>query len=139
MNGLAEETNLDFLFGKKLTQVAIGKHQLVFAFEGDLSLVVEGKLSYQITDVELEDLPQEGEDGFEEIEDLVDSEEWPEDAFSQSTRIHWLLDNEITEYEIDPEGHLYLTFSNTDQLTLFDSNPDTESYQLIAPNQHIVV
>lgn len=139
MYGLSEETDLDFILGKKLTQVTIGTERLIFSFEDDLSIVVDGRLSYQITDVDLEDLPEVSAEDEEALEDLVDSEEWPDDAFTQSTRIHWLLGSEITEFEIGSLGTLFLTFSNTDQITLFDSNTDTESYQIISPTQTLTI
>jgi hypothetical protein len=120
MYGLSKDLDLNFLNGREVVQVDIGVYQIQFAFDEDVIIYVESQFNYF--------------DG---------QEEWiwkPEPGAAQiAARTVSLLSATIQNFDRQGNGTLILTFSNGGRLTILDSSPECESYQITRPGQTIVV
>lgn len=118
MNGLSKEVDLSFLNGREVIQVAIGIHQVIFSFDEEITISVEGEFRFDST---------EG------------PSTWKPGAPQAASSAIRLLGTTIERVDGREDGTLRLTFSNRDCLTIFDNNKDFESYQISRPGATIVV
>jgi Family of unknown function (DUF6188) len=120
MYGLKKDTDLSFLNGRELTHVTIGVHQVIFGFDEDVAIAIEGEFSY-----------------FNGQDALI----WKPDPGSPHIAACTvaLLGATIKGFESHENGTLALTFSNGHRLTIPDSSKEFESYQITRPGVTIVV
>ena len=120
MYGLSKDTDLSFLNGREVEQVAIGVYQIHFGFDEDVRISVEGQFAYF--------------DG---------QEEWvwkPEPGAARiAARTVSLLGATIKTFDGKEDGTLSLAFSNGQRLTIVDNSKQYESYNITRPGQTIVV
>ena len=117
MYGLDKNKDLTFLEGKELIQICIGQHQVILRYTDDVYISIEGNF----------ELLSQDESGYERT--------LPELASSLVV----LLGAKVSETEIGDNGALDLHFSNHEILRLYDSNDNSESYEIGSPNFTIVV
>ena len=120
MHGLKKETDLRFLNGRELIQVAVGLYHTIFKFDEDISIAVEGEFRYFDGQAEWIWRPKPGSS-------LI------------AARTVTLLGATIESFESNDNGTLALTFSNGHRLILADSSKEYESYQITRPGETIVV
>ncbi len=118
MYGLDPETDVSFLSGPQLTQVAVGTYQVSLHFTESVDISIEAGARSQESSGE----PQ----SYHSLPDL-------------GCYVVGLLDQHVTTTSIGKDGELALEWSDGSVLTIFDSNPESESYQLISPDHYIVV
>ena len=120
MHGLKKETDLSFLAGRELIQVAIGSFQVQFHFDEDVAISVEAEFRYF--------------DGQREWA-------WRQEPGSPlvAVRTVAMLGASITSFESTENGTLALTFSNGHHLTMVDSCKEYESYDITRPGHTIIV
>jgi hypothetical protein len=120
MYGLKRDTDLSFLKGRELIQIAIGLHHISFRFDEDVAISIEGEFSYF---------------------DLQAGWTWESEsgAVHIAARTVSLLGATIRSFEGQENGTLILTFSNDHRLTIFDSSKEYESYDITRPGHTIVV
>jgi hypothetical protein len=118
MYGLKTGVDLTFLQGRELIQLAIGKHQVIFNFDEDVSVSVEGRFEYT---------------------SRSGSSEWqPGGLIVAASAVH-LLGERIVGVQGREDGTLKLTFSNDDCLLILDTSTEYESYQISRRGEIIVV
>ena len=115
MNGLKKETDLSFLMGRELIQVAIDSFQVQFHFDEDVAVSVEAEFRYF--------------DGQQEW--------WRQEP--SSTHIAARTGASITSFHSSEDGTLIITFSNHHRLTVVDSFKEYESYDITCPGRTIIV
>jgi len=118
--GLDKNTDLNFLNGREVTQVAIGVHQVQFAFDEDVTIYVEGGFSYFDGKNVMVWKPEPG-------------------AADIASRTSALLGSRVDSFQGHENGTLTLEFSNGHRLTIPDSSKQYESYQITRPGTTIVV
>jgi len=118
MHGLKENTDLTFLKGREVIQVAIGKDQVIFAFDEDVTISVEGQFEYA---------------------DKASSSEWRPGSSQVAASAVSLLGTTVESVHGQADGTLKMTFSNGDRLVIRDVSSEYESYQITRPGQTIVV
>lgn len=99
MHGLKKETDLSFLAGRELIQVAIGSFQVQFHFDGDVAVSVEAEFRY-----------------FDGQREWI----WRQERSSPqvASRTVAMLGASVTRFESTENGTLALTFSNGHRLTM---------------------
>jgi Family of unknown function (DUF6188) len=120
MYGLKKETNLSFLTGRELIQVAIGTFQVQFHFDEAVAVSVEPEFRY-----------------FDGQREWI----WGQEPSSPQVagRTVAMLGASITSFESSEDGTLTLTFSNGHRLTMVDSSKEYESYDITRPGNTIIV
>ena len=120
MYGLKKETDLSFLAGRELIQVAIGSFQVQFHFDEDVAVSVEAEFRY-----------------FDGRREWI----WRQGPSSPEVagRTVAILGASITSFESSENGTLAITFSNGHRLTMVDSFKEYESYDITRPGQTIIV
>jgi hypothetical protein len=118
MYGLPLNTDLDFLVGKELMQVCLGRYQSVLHFEGQLTITLECGFQVRLRG------------GHRHQE---------RSKRSQTNRLSRLLGNKIVQVTNNGGGELTLAFSNGSVLVVSDTNSEYESYQIADPTHTIVV
>jgi len=118
MHGLKGNINLSFLRDREVIQVAIGINQVIFAFDDDVTLSVEGEFEYTAG---------------------LGSEQWRPGAVHAAARTVGLLGSKVREVQGQTDGTLELDFSNGDRLVLRDVSKEYESYQIARRGETIVV
>jgi len=118
MYRLKKDVDLSFLNGRELIQVAIGMYQVIFAFDEDVTISIEGMFTYS--------------DGARETV-------WKPATPDAATSALALLGTKVEQTEGEENGTLTLTFSNGGRLTIPDSSQEYESYQITRPGETIVV
>jgi hypothetical protein len=118
--GLRKDTNLSFLMGREVQQVAIGDYEIIFGLDGDIRISVESEFGY-----------------FDGQREWV----WRPEPGASLIAAHsaTLLGATIQSYEGRANGTLVLAFPNGRRLTVLDSNKEFESYDITRPGQTIVV
>lgn len=117
MYGLPEDTDLGFLAGRELIGVFIALHQVVLHFDGDVSVMIQ-------CDFECDwDASPQAE------------RKLPTSAVCL-LRLLGLKTNECVHLG---NGDLKILFDRGLGLTLFDSDPNYECYEITAPDRQIVV
>ena len=120
MYGLKKETDLSFLTGRELIQVAIGSFQVQFHFDEDVTVSVEAEFCY-----------------FDGQNEWI----WQQEPSSPqiAARTLAMLGASISSFETHENGTLALAFSNGHRLTILDSFKEYESYDIARPGQTIIV
>jgi hypothetical protein len=120
MYGLDRNIDLSFLKDREVTHVTIGVYQVIFGFDENVSISVEGGFSYS---------------------DGSDESVWkPEPGTSDvAARSVALLGARRDSFKGHENGTLELAFSNGHCLTIPDSSEQYESYQIERPGKTIVV
>lgn len=120
MYGLKKETDLKFLAGRELIQVAIGLYQVQFHFDEDVTVSVEAEFRYF---------------------DGQDEWNWRQEPSSHqiAARTVAMLGASITALDSQQDGTLALAFSNGHRVTILDSFKEYESYAVTRPGQTIIV
>jgi hypothetical protein len=118
MHGLKKDIDLNFLNGRELIQVAIGMHQVIFAFDEDVAISVEGEFTYS---------------------NGKNTVVWKPGTPDAAATTVALLGTRIESTEGHQNGTLALTFSGGNRLTIPDSSREYESYQITRPGETIVV
>jgi len=107
--GLSKDTDLSFLSGQEVTQVAIGVFQVQFHFDKDAIISVEGEFQY-----------------FSENS----SSHWHQGTPEAAAPALRLLGSSIQKVDGKEDGTLDLTFSNGDRLVVKDNSEQYESYTI---------
>lgn len=118
MYGLDTSIDLSFLRGREVVQIAIGIHQVIFGFDADVSITVEGAFQYAAR----------GE-----------CSKWGPGMPDAATPTLRLLGRTVREVQGHSDGTLKIGFSNGDYLTILDASKQYESYQISSPGKTIVV
>ena len=119
MYGLNKDTDLTFLKGQEVTQVAIGTFQVQFCFDKDAIISVEGEFQY-----------------FSENS----SSHWRQGTPEAAAPTLRLLGSSVQNVDGKEDGTLDLTFSNGDRLVVKDNSEQYESYTISGgPRGTIVV
>jgi hypothetical protein len=113
MYGLSRDVSLDPLNGKCLLQVCIGEFQSVLNFDGNVSISIEGEFNCDFPD-------QSG-------------------SCTSKADLLQLIGTRILLVNNTGNGDLMLTFSSGAKLSLHDSNPAAESYEIAFPGCRIIV
>lgn len=118
MYGLKKDIDLTFLIRREIIQVAIGMYQVLFNFDEDTSIAVEGRFEYTTN---------------------ASTVEWrPGNPLAACSAVK-LLSARIEAVEPLQNGTLRLTFSNGDCLAIYDVSAEYESYQISRMGETIVV
>jgi len=114
MYGLKKETDLSFLTGRELIQVAIGLYQIQFGFDEDVTVSVEAEFRY-----------------FDGQEEWI----WLQEPSSPqvAARTVAMLGASITSFQSNENGTLALMFLNGHRVTILDSFREYESYDITRP------
>lgn len=120
MYGLKKETDLSFLTGRELIQLAIGVYQVQFGFDEDVRISVESEFRYFDGQAEWIWRPEPG-------------------SSSIAARVVALLGATIESFGSNIDGTLTLAFSNQHRLTILDSSKEYESYDITRPGHTIIV
>jgi len=120
MYGLKKETDLSFLTGRELIQVAIGLYQIQFGFDEDVTVSVEAEFRY-----------------FDGQEEWI----WLQEPSSPqvAARTVAMLGASITSFQSNENGTLALMFLNGHRVTILDSFREYESYDITRPGETIIV
>lgn len=120
MYGLSKDLDLNFLSGREIEQIAIGSHEIIFAFDEDVSVTVYSEFRF-----------------FDGQDEYI----WtPEPAGPQiAARTLSLLGAVIQNFKGRQDGTLLLAFSNGQRLIILDSSKEHESYDIARPGSTIVV
>jgi hypothetical protein len=117
MYGLAKNEDLKFLLSKRLDQISVGLFQILLNFENGVSISIECVFECTV-------------DG-----KLIRGNNHPQSA----SLLFPFLGENIQAFSVESEGILKLEFSHGGVLTLYDSNPDSESYQINGTGKSIIV
>jgi hypothetical protein len=119
MYGIDKKISYEFLIGKELLQLCIGRYQLIFNFSDQLVISTECCLSLKFLDGTL-------------IEVSSDS---PESA----GKLTCLLGRTIENVNTDIDGVMTLLFAGGLEMSIIDSSKDEESFAITIKGQEIVV
>jgi uncharacterized protein DUF6188 len=119
MYGLDPKTDLSFLLGREVQQVAIGIHQVQIRFDQKVCIAIESRFQYS--------------------DRLGQTFECHADHPVDATRLVELLGTALTDFRPEPSGTLALKFGTAGTLILFDDSKEYESYQISTPDRYIVV
>lgn len=117
MHGLNKSIDLQFLKSREVIQVAIGIYQVIFAFDDDVTISVEGRFEY---------ISSSG------------ACEWRPGASHVAATTVNLLGKTVKAVQGQEDGTLELVFSNGDRLVIRDANKEYESYQITRRGETIV-
>lgn len=109
MYGLHKDTDLSFLKGQELIQVAIGVFQVQFHFDRDAIISVEGEFQYSSES---------------------NSSHWHQGTPEAAAPVLRLLGSSVQKVGGREDGTLELTFSNGDRLVVKDNSEQYESYTI---------
>jgi hypothetical protein len=118
MYGLDSKIDLSFLRGREVIPVAIGIHDVQFAFDKDIRFSVTGLFRYASRE---------------------SSFEWQPGAPQSAAPALRLLGATVERISGQEDGTLKLLFSTGDCLTVLDNRKEYESYVISAPGTTIVV
>lgn len=116
MNGLPKDTDLTFLNGRMLLQLSVGLHELIFNFDGFVTISIEASLGLT---------PING------IEQIID---YPENIQT----IIPLLHTSVIDSQRDDHGGLFLLFDNNSCLHLHNDSQGFESFMIVHKDTTIV-
>ena len=120
MFGLRKETNLGFMVGCELQQIAFSLFQLVFLFSNDVSVSVESRCRLESPDGHVLQV-------------------WETGSISDLREMGKLLGLQIAAYEIPGDGSVILEIAGGSRVIIEDSNTSGESYQITGGTHTIVV
>src|ERR1700722_19118390 len=109
MYALDPTLDLSFLKDRELIQVGIGLYQVIFAFDEEVTLSVEGKCEYSSSN---------------------GSAVWTPGASAAAAGTVGILGQKVTGVRRKDGSTLDLTFSSGERLVVFDVGKEYESYQI---------
>jgi hypothetical protein len=118
MYGLKREVDLTFLRGREVVQLAIGMHQVIFNFDEDISISIEGAFEYS---------------------SHASCSVWRPGAPLIAAATVNLLTTRVEAVDGHEDGTLDLKFSNGDRLLIRDTSREYESFQISRRGGIIVV
>ena len=118
MYGLDKNENINFLVGKELLQVCVGAFQVILILDNDITITLECEYEYEFNS-----------------QKINCSSDIPEQACSLLKS----LGSKITNISNLGNGDIELGFSGGSVLKIYDSNKNSESYQIISPQKDIIV
>jgi hypothetical protein len=118
MYGLSISTNLEFMLNKELIQICIGLYQIILKFSGELTITAECKMKLVNGAVVA----------------TIDSK-----TLSNASHLIPLLGKTILDVNNLRDGSVRLKFTDSQSLTIFDSNDSYESYQIDAGGTEKIV
>ena len=106
------------LTDRELVQLSIGAYQLIFRFDSDVTLSVEGGLRY-----------------------WIDSKEgkWQTGSPSTSSALAELVGSSVSSAEVGTNNDLSLVFEAGQRVLVSGTSPDGEAYQLTSPEGVFVI
>ena len=109
----------DLLRHREVIQIAIGAHQVIFRFDRDVEISVEGHFNY--------------------VHNSVGAVDWyPRATQVAATTVELLGSNVLDAQKVDDDS-LQLFFSNGDLLTITRPDQNFESYQVTGKGVGIIV
>jgi hypothetical protein len=118
MYGLTESIDLSFLNGRELIQIAIGRYQVIFAFDEQVTISVESSYEFR------------SEAGISV---------WTPGATQAAAAVLGLLGAIVTKAQGMTDGTLTLIFAGEKSIVILDTSKTFESYQINKPGSTIVV
>jgi Family of unknown function (DUF6188) len=118
MYGLPDGIDFSFMIGREVIQIAIGRGQVIFGFDQNVRISAEAQFEYTTKDLTLE---------------------WSPGASHIAANTVALLGTTVEFANGSSDRTLELKFSNGSHLVLRDVNSNYESYQVMRPDQIIVV
>jgi hypothetical protein len=113
MNGLPKDTDLSFLIGRQLEQVAVGAFQIQLHFDASVCISIEG-------------------------ESELDGARAPA-GVEAGRLVLGLIGQVVSDARPIAERHLGLTFDNGATLTVIESDEPFESYNITSPGGTLIV
>ena len=120
MYGLRKDIDLQFLKGRELEQIAIGLYQVIFSFDENVAISVEGQFKF-----------------FDGSREWIWKQE--PNCTEAAAKTVALLGQNIERFEAHEDGTLILSFGSNKRLTILDSSKEYQSYDITRPGQTIVV
>jgi len=111
--------NLRFLAGKTLDQLSVGLFQLIFRLSEDISILTECDLSLIRSDASTFNISSESPTSAQYLLELIGEK--------------------VIDVHIKNKKHLLLVFSNGSHLSIYDSNEETESFNIVSSKHNILV
>jgi hypothetical protein len=118
MHGLTADIDLSFLTGRELIQVAVGRYQVIFAFDENVAISVESTY---------------------EFHNGSGISVWTPGTTQATAAALALLGATVTNARVKADGTLTLNFTGERSLVILNSNEKCESYQITKPGDTIVV
>lgn len=115
MYGLSKDIDLSFLVGKELQSVCVAFCTVQLHFDGNTGIGVEGRFAHQV-----------GTKTFEWNSDIPHTKKMTSAAAS----VFGLLATSIVSVKVKRDGTLRLSFSNKNELTLYDETPMYQAYRI---------
>jgi hypothetical protein len=115
---LADTKVADLLRHREVIQIAIGVYQVIFCFDKDVEVSVEGHFNY--------------------VHNSVAVDWYPQAIQVAAMTVELLGSNVLDVQKVDDDG-LRLSFSNGDLLTITRPNQNFESYQVTGTGVGIIV
>jgi hypothetical protein len=110
MYKINKNISFEFLKGKELLQICVGKYQMIFNFEDSISVSIESKFILKLS-----------HDYYER---------WESSSKDIPIRTFELLNHKIVDVFIPNEMTLQLIFENGDEMMIYDSKDNYESFQV---------
>ena len=118
MYGLPKNINFDFFLEKTLLQICIGAHDLIFNFDGNVSITIASSIGFSCSNSKLQKT---------------------NDFCQIASTIAVLINHTIASVEGDEAGTLTLKFDSGEIITIYDDSKEYESYTIKNQEQIIVV
>lgn len=118
MYGLPKDTDLSFLIGLEVTQVAIGLHHIALSFHEGSSIDLECEF---------------------ELSGKLISPDPPAKFAKEGGALIKLLGHRVKSAAVEGNGTVRMDFSNEIELRIFDSNSNYESYKVTWSTGQIIV
>ena len=118
MYGVPANLPLKRFINVELNQIALGQFQIQFHFAGAGSISVESK--WELRNIEGEIVDQE-----------IDH------TSRQDYRVHYIIDQKVVSYDINPPSSFTLHFKNGFSLTIYDDSEQYESFSIHPDNMYI--
>lgn len=118
MYGLPENVDLNFLKAKRLIQICISAHQIIFGFDEDISISIESPIKL--------------------ISGIGESYLY-DDVSSINKDFIGLLESSVVDVIPYVTGTLVLLFSSGSKIELVDDSIQYESYQIFRGGKIVVV
>jgi len=119
MYGLNQQVDLSFLSDRKLLQVCVGEFQVILRFDGDTTITLECAFGYT---------PKSGQ----KLLGVPSSQ-------NSAACLLGLVGLQVMHVNNLGNGNLEIVLTNRDRVEIYDSNADTESYQISSPRGMIIV
>ena len=118
MYGLSPDIDLSFLKTREVIQIAVGLYQIIFAFDEDVNLSIEGKCEHFSSN---------------------GASVWKPGSPGVAASILGLLGQNVVDVHRQDSSVLELVFSGGDRLLVFDVSEKYESYSITRPGETIIV